>query len=134
MFQKLRTRGRLGSNFVGIVAYADDSFLLAPSRHALQDTLLICEKYAKEHNLQFSNFIWMLFTTRIPPQICVPESFEECTITLVNNSILLWMDFPLRKYLTWLTLSVSHDDSFSLPFFRGLVRKTVYWLNIWSSP
>ena len=57
LFHKLRSQKAgcwIGSTFLGILGYADDNLLLAPSRHALQEMLETCENYAKEHNLQFS--------------------------------------------------------------------------------
>ena len=44
----------LGNVFCGVVGYADDILLLAPSRSAMVQMLRICESYAEEHNLQFS--------------------------------------------------------------------------------
>ena len=44
----------MGRNYVGILGYADDLYLLAPCIDGLQEMLRICEKYAKEHNLKFS--------------------------------------------------------------------------------
>ena len=40
--------------FCGIVGYADDNFLMAPSREALQDMLDCCHEYASTHNLKYS--------------------------------------------------------------------------------
>ena len=57
LFRKLRSKKAgcwIGSTFLGILGYADDNFLLAPSKQALQEMLQTCEIYAKEHNLQFS--------------------------------------------------------------------------------
>ena len=57
LFEKLRFNRAgcwMGSTYLGILGYADDNLLLAPSRQALQEMLLTCELYAKEHNLQFS--------------------------------------------------------------------------------
>ena len=44
----------VNGNFFGILGYSDDNFLLAPSLHALQQMLLICENYADSHDLKFS--------------------------------------------------------------------------------
>jgi hypothetical protein len=60
LFRKLRSRRAgcwIGSTFLGILGYADDNFLLAPSRQALQEMLQTCEIYARDHNLQFSTNI-----------------------------------------------------------------------------
>ena len=44
----------MGGAWVGAAGYADDLILLAPSRTAMQKMLQVCEKYAADHNLQFS--------------------------------------------------------------------------------
>jgi hypothetical protein len=44
----------LGQNYVGVVGYADDLFLISPSIDGLQDMLRVCERYAGDHNLKFS--------------------------------------------------------------------------------
>ena len=57
LFNILR-KSRLGcwinGDFFGIIGYSDDNLLLAPSLHALQEMVLICESYAKDHGLKFS--------------------------------------------------------------------------------
>ena len=40
-----------------VCGYSDDILLVAPSFDALQDVLSTCEKYAQEHDLQFSTNI-----------------------------------------------------------------------------
>ena len=40
--------------FCGVVGYADDLCLLAPSRSAMVTMLGICENFANENNLEFS--------------------------------------------------------------------------------
>ena len=57
LFERLRSRKSgcwMGSTYLGIMGYADDNFLLAPSRDALQNMLETCEEYSEEHNLKFS--------------------------------------------------------------------------------
>ena len=57
LFQLLRNSGFgcwMNGKYVGIFGYSDDNLLIAPSLHALQEMLKICEQFAKEHNLQFS--------------------------------------------------------------------------------
>ena len=44
----------LGKDYVGVVGYADDLFLLSPAMDGFQDMLKICERYASDHNLKFS--------------------------------------------------------------------------------
>ena len=57
LFNILR-RSRFGcwvnGDFFGILGYSDDNFLLAPSLHALQQMVIICERYANSHDLKFS--------------------------------------------------------------------------------
>ena len=43
----------LGHNYVGVLGYADDLFLIAPSIDGLQEMLKVCERYAGDHNLKF---------------------------------------------------------------------------------
>ena len=57
LFQRLRERKNgcwLGLHYVGMVGYADDDWLLAPSLHALQEMLKTCEEFNREHGLIFS--------------------------------------------------------------------------------
>ena len=57
LFQRLRDRKSgcwVGLQYVGMVGYADDDWLLAPSLSSLQDMLNTCEEYNKEHGLLFS--------------------------------------------------------------------------------
>ena len=54
---KLRTSGvgcHIGGVFCGVVGYADDLLLMAPSRSAMETMLSICESYAGDNNLEFS--------------------------------------------------------------------------------
>ena len=54
---KLRKSGvgcHLGGVFCGVVGYADDLLLLAPSRSGMEKMLTLCEDYAVQNNLEFS--------------------------------------------------------------------------------
>ena len=54
---KLRKAGlgcHMGGIFTGVVGYADDLLLMAPSRSAMETMLKICEDYAGDNNLEFS--------------------------------------------------------------------------------
>ena len=57
LFEELR-KNRTGcwikNDFIGIIGYADDNFLLSPTEESLQEMLLISEDYAYKHNLTFS--------------------------------------------------------------------------------
>ena len=57
LFLELRRSGigcHLGGIYVGVVGYADDLLLLAPSRDAAQRMLQICEKFTNNNNILFS--------------------------------------------------------------------------------
>ena len=44
----------VGRNYVGVLGYADDLYLMSPSVDGLQEMRNVCEKYAQNHNLKFS--------------------------------------------------------------------------------
>ena len=52
--RKRKTGCWVGNMFIGIVGYADNLLLLAPTLDGLQDMTKTCEEYAKTHNLTFS--------------------------------------------------------------------------------
>ena len=57
LFQELRRQNigcRIGLDYVGVVGFADDLFLMCPTFDGLQKMLVVCEKYASTHNLSFS--------------------------------------------------------------------------------
>jgi hypothetical protein len=57
LFARLRESGigcRIGGVYVGVVGYADDLLLLAPTRDAAQKMLEICEAFTNTNNIQFS--------------------------------------------------------------------------------
>ena len=57
LIKELREKGigcHIGGVYMGIVCYADDIILLAPSCTAAQIMLSVCEKYAEENNVSFS--------------------------------------------------------------------------------
>ena len=57
LFEKLRVQKTgcwINGDFVGILGYADDNFLLSPTLDGLQEMLNTCADYAFEHNLTFT--------------------------------------------------------------------------------
>ena len=57
LIARLRKSGvgcHIGGVFCGVVGYADDLLLMAPSRSAMETMLGLCEEYAAENNLEFS--------------------------------------------------------------------------------
>ena len=94
LIQELRELG-LGAYvagvYMGVAAYADDLVLLAPSRHAMQKMLDLCEDYADRYNIMFS--------TDVNPQ----KSKSKC-IYMVGKARNLVKPVPLRlcgKDLPW---------------------------------
>jgi hypothetical protein len=60
LIKRLRHSGigcHVGGKFMAIFVYADDIFLICPSRPGLQAMLTECEEYAKEFNFTFSTNI-----------------------------------------------------------------------------
>ena len=58
ILRKKRTGCWINSNYIGILRYADDIFLLSPTQNGLQEMVKTCDDYATHHNLTFStNFI-----------------------------------------------------------------------------
>ena len=55
--RRLKSGCHVGSNYVGVIGYADDLFLMSPTIDGLQEMLRVCEKYADSHNLKFSTDI-----------------------------------------------------------------------------
>ena len=44
----------IGNNYVGVLAYADDIVLLAPTASALRTMLAVCDRYANEYTILFN--------------------------------------------------------------------------------
>ena len=53
-YANVRSGCWINIDFVGILGYADDNFLLSPTLDGLQEMLNTCADYAFEHNLTFS--------------------------------------------------------------------------------
>ena len=69
--------------FMGAAAYADDLVLIAPTRHAMQQMLSVCEDYAQRYNICFS--------TDVNPA----KSKTKC-IFVVGNARNMRKPVPLR--------------------------------------
>jgi hypothetical protein len=44
----------IGSQFVGVLAYADDVVIIAPTATAMRKLLDICDDYARQYNMSFN--------------------------------------------------------------------------------
>ena len=86
LIKELRQLG-LGAHvagmYMGVAAYADDLVLVAPTRHAMQQMLAVCEDYADRYNI--------FFTTHVNPE----QSKSKC-IYMVGNARNLVKPVPLR--------------------------------------
>ena len=49
-----KTGCHIGNYFSGLFGYADDLFIISPSRKGLQEMVTIAENYADKHNIKFS--------------------------------------------------------------------------------
>ena len=54
LLRKQKSGCWISAEYNGVVGSSDDLLLLLPSLDPLQEMLVTCETYAKEHNLQFS--------------------------------------------------------------------------------
>ena len=57
ILRRKKTGCWVNGSFVGILGYADDLLILAPSLDALQEMITTCENYAKSLNLTFSTHV-----------------------------------------------------------------------------
>ena len=51
LFKLQRTGCWINSNYIGILGYADDIFLLSSTRDGLQKMVKMCDDFAAQHNL-----------------------------------------------------------------------------------
>ena len=54
ILRKKRTGCWINSNYIGILGYADDIFLLSPTRDGIQEMVKTCNDFATQHDLTFS--------------------------------------------------------------------------------
>ena len=90
MLRRKRSGCWINGEYNGIVEYSDDLLLLSPSLDALQESLITCETYAKDHNLQFS-------TDAIPSKsktkcIAFVKDKREIKHMILCGNKLLWVD------------------------------------------
>ena len=117
--KKKKTGCWLDNEFIGILGYADDILLLAPSRDALQEMIQNCGEYAKDLNLTFS--------TNSDPR----KSKTKCMAFLreereLQNIKLNGKDLPWVKTAKHLGCKVT-DESGSLR--KDLMEKRAVYIN-----
>ena len=64
---ELRVGCNIGQVFVGVLAYADDVVLIAPTASAMREMLDQCDRYAREFNVVFNvkKSKCMIFTAKL---------------------------------------------------------------------
>jgi hypothetical protein len=102
LLQQLRQLGlgcHIGGWYYGAACFADDLFLLAPSRTAAVLMLETCEQYAMEHNLEFStdpnpakSKSKCIYCTGKARNVVLPEPLHLCG------------EQQLQQLNTWVTL------------------------------
>ena len=104
MIVGLRNQGigcHIAGQFYGLLAYADDLILLAPSRSALQYMVKYCSDYSSKHNL---NLVQMKFHQNRKQNVytCV-ENWKHYTRYIAKTIEIEWkvstMGFPC--YTSW---------------------------------
>ena len=88
LIQELRELGvgcHVGGVYMGVVVYADDVLLMAPTRGAMQAMLTQCEDYAARHNIMFStdpvpkkSKTKCIFVTGNRKKVTKPDSLSLC--------------------------------------------------------
>ena len=86
----------MNKEFVGILGYADDLLLLAPSHDALQEMITNCGKFAKELNLSFSVYD----DPRKSKTKCVAFLNKERSLTNIslNGKAILYVTVVCNNY------------------------------------
>ncbi len=54
-----------GKSFFGVLCYADDVTLFAPSRHSMNQILFICEEFVGHYNVKFNSSKSVLVTFNV---------------------------------------------------------------------
>ena len=86
LIKELRSLGvgaHVAGVFMGVAAYADDLVLVAPSRHAMQQMIVVCENFAARYNICFST----------DPN---PEKSKTKCIFMIGNTRNLTRPAPLQ--------------------------------------
>ena len=105
LLEKLKCTGvgcYAGTQYVGVVAYADDVTLLCPSRKGLQQMLNICERFGIEYHITYNptKTECILFSKRQ----------NVCSFNLkLNNVQLSWRFNRVRHLGMFLTYDLSDD-------------------------
>ena len=142
LFEKLRenkTGCWINGDFVGILGYADDTFLLSPTLDGLKEMLNTYADYAFEHNLTFStNENPKKSKTKCMAFLHKKRSLKELTLcgkrlpwveyvkhlgnTIVNNIDYMSQD-TTEKRAQYITRNneLSHEFSFAHPSIKCLI-------------
>jgi len=77
----------VGTMFTGILAYADDIALLAPTPQAMRCMLLTCEKYAAEYGVLFNASKSKCIICTAPSSKVAPDFASYCKFKISGNEI-----------------------------------------------
>ena len=113
-------------HFVGVVCYADDVALLAPSASALRLMLNTCVKFASSHSLSFSAAKTQLICFRNPSP----------TVNPLPSFVFLGEALSVNQTVRHLGHIISHDLSDSPDISdksKDLIKKANYMLHTFSS-
>ena len=105
----------IGNIYVGVLAYADDIVLLAPTPSAMRKMLSVCDSYAANFNITFnpSKSKCILF----PPKNCVRSTFQVLPVFYIGGSA---MEFVRQYSHLGHILSDDFDDASDIN--RGRVK------------
>jgi len=94
LLQSLQSTGVgcfIGNIYTGILAYADDIVLLAPTANAVRKMLRVCEDYAAAYSVKFNAYksYCIVCEPRFKSKACIPSNvslnINGCFIKVVDN-------------------------------------------------
>ena len=111
----------IGAHFVGVLAYADDIVLVAPTATALRKMLAICEDYADDYCICFnaSKTKCLVFLPNCRRSLA--KQFQSCVFYVANKSIEHVKSF---SHLGHLFTSEFNDDEDIIKGRTNFVRQT----------
>ena len=113
LIKRLRYLGigcKVNGQFYGILVYADDIFLLCPSRDGLQTMISECERFASKKNLKFS----VNPDPKKSKTKCIIFSKKTVNRDLIAPIMLYGVPLPFVPSLLHLGNTLEEDNSMSL--------------------
>jgi len=107
----------IGFNFVGVLGYADDIVLIAPTPSAMRQLLLICDTYAVAYDIMFNaNKSKMYFGAQ--NRRSLHNAMKECIFEIRGNQILRVDSFSHLGHIITSNLDDSEDILQKSLFYR----------------